>query len=52
MSEDIKAAIAVDLVQVKERIAAINTTDISTHSAEFSRVHELLQQALTNLDGV
>ena len=44
--------VAVDLVALKERIAAINTTDISTHSAEFSRVHELLQQALTNLDGV
>lgn len=52
MSEDIKEVISVDLVQLKERIAAINTTDISTHSAEFSKVHELLQQALTNLDGV
>ena len=52
MSEDIKVAIAVDLVALKERIAAINTTEISTHSAEFSKVHELLQQALTNLDRV
>ncbi|GBL25590.1 hypothetical protein EMGBS7_04860 [Candidatus Planktophila sp.] len=34
MSEDITEAIAVDLVALKERIAAINTTDISTHSAD------------------
>ncbi len=52
MSEDFTEAIAVNLVALKERISAINSTDISTHSAEFSRVHELLQQALTNLDGV
>jgi hypothetical protein len=52
MSEDIREAIAVDLIQLKERIAVINTTDISTHSAEFDQVHALLQQALTNLDGV
>ena len=52
MNEDIREVIAVDLVQLKERIAAINTTDISTHSAEFDKVHALLQQALTNLDGV
>ena len=52
MSEDIREAIAVDLIQLKERIAAINTTGISIHSAEFDQVHALLQQALTNLDGV
>ena len=52
MSEDIREVIAVDLIQLKERIAAINITDISTHSAEFDQVHALQQQALTNLDGV
>ena len=51
MSKDFTEAIAVDLIALKERIAAINTTEISTHSAEFRKVHELLQQALTNLDG-
>lgn len=52
MSEDIREVIAVDLIQLKERIAVINTTDISTHSAEFDQLHALLQQALTNLDEV
>ncbi len=44
--------IAVDLAQLKARIAVINNFPLPEHSAEFEKVHALLQQALANLDGV
>jgi len=44
--------IAVDLEQLKSKIAAINNLPLSDHSGEFEKVHQLLQQALSNLDGV
>ena len=50
--ESLTQQIAVDLEQLKAKIAAINNLPISEHSAEFEKVHRLLQQALSNLDGV
>jgi hypothetical protein len=44
--------IAVDLAQLKARIAVINNLPLPEHSEEFEKVHALLQQALANLDGV
>jgi hypothetical protein len=42
----------VDLVKLKERIAAVNNLPLAQHSDEFEKIHIQLQQALTNLDGV
>ena len=50
--ESLAQQIAVDLEQLKAKIAAINNLPISEHSAEFEKVHQFLQQALSNLDGV
>ena len=50
--ESLAQQIAVDLEQLKAKIAAINNLPISEHSGEFEKVHQLLQQALSNLDGV
>ena len=44
--------IAVDLEQLKSKIASINNLPTVEHSGEFEKVHQLLQQALSNLDGV
>jgi len=49
--ESLAQQIAVDLEQLKSKIAAINNLPISEHSGEFEKVHQLLQQALSNLDG-
>jgi len=50
--ESLVQQIAVDLEQLKSRIAAINNMPLSDHSGEFEKVNQLLQQALSNLDGV
>jgi hypothetical protein len=50
--ESLVQQIAVDLEQLKSKIAAINNLSVSDHSSEFEKVHQLLQQALSNLDGV
>ena len=50
--ESLAQQIVVDLEQLKIKIAAINNLPISEHSGEFEKVHQLLQQALSNLDGV
>ena len=50
--QSIADQIAVDLAQLKARIAVINNLPLPEHSAEFEKVHALLQQALANLDGV
>ena len=50
--ESLVQQIAVDLEQLKSKIAAINNLPLSDHSGEFEKVHQLLQQALLNLDGV
>jgi hypothetical protein len=50
--ESLVQQIAVDLEQLKSKIAAINNMPLSDGSGEFEKVHQLLQQALSNLDGV
>jgi len=50
--ESLVQQIAVDLEQLKSKIASINNSPLSDHSGEFEKVHQLLQQALSNLDGV
>ncbi len=50
--ESLAQQIAVDLERLKSKIAAINNLPISEHSGEFEKIHQLLQQALSNLDGV
>ena len=50
--ESLVQQIAVDLEQLKSKIASINNLPLSDHSGEFEKVHQLLQQALSNLDGV
>jgi len=42
----------IDLNQVKSMINSMSNLPISAHSAEFEKIHQQLQQALTNLDGV
>jgi hypothetical protein len=42
----------VDLVKIRERIAAVKNLPLAEHSNEFEKIHQQLQQALTNLDGV
>ena len=42
----------IDLNQVKSIINSMSNLPISAHSAEFEKIHQQLQQALTNLDGV
>lgn len=41
-----------DLKKIKSDIASVNNLHISSHSREFEKIHQQLQQALTNLDGV
>ena len=50
--ESLVQQIAVDLEQLKSKIAAINNLPFSDHSGEFEKVYQLLQQTLSNLDGV
>ena len=42
----------IDLNQIKTMINSMSNLPISAHSAEFEKIHQQLQQALTNLDGV
>ena len=42
----------IDLNQIKSMINSMSNLPISAHSAEFDKIHQQLQQALTNLDGV
>jgi hypothetical protein len=42
----------IDLNQIKSMINSMGNLPISAHSAEFEKIHQQLQQALTNLDGV
>jgi hypothetical protein len=41
-----------DLAKIKERIDAVKNLPLAEHSNEFEKIHQRLQQALTNLDGV
>ena len=42
----------IDLNHIKSMINSMSNLPISAHSAEFEKIHQQLQQALTNLDGV
>lgn len=42
----------IDFLALKNRISAVNTIPLSEHSKEFDQIHQLLQRALSNLDGV
>lgn len=46
------AKIAEDIFAIKKRIANISQVDLSQHSEAFEEIHLLLQQALSNLDGI
>jgi hypothetical protein len=41
-----------DLAKIKELVAAVKNLPLAEHSNEFEKIHQQLQQALTNLDGV
>ncbi len=52
MEIDLATQISNDLSKIKERISSINHSEIAEHSEAFEEIHSLLQQALSNLDGV
>jgi hypothetical protein len=42
----------VELAKLRQRIIAVNNLPLTQHSSEFEKIHNQLQQALTDLDGV
>lgn len=40
------------LASIRADLNLIKTLVVSSHSEEFEKIHQRLQQALTNLDGV
>ena len=50
--DDISTKIFEDIATLKERISKIPQLELSEHSIAFEEIHTLLQQALSNLDGV
>ena len=40
------------IASIKERISKISQSELSEHNAAFEEIHNLLQQALSNLDGI
>jgi hypothetical protein len=52
MEIDLAAQIVEDISTIKERIAAIPQLELSQHNQAFEEIHNLLQQALSNLDGI
>ena len=52
MSEFLGNEILKDIEALKARIAKTSEKDISSHPSEFEQIHRLLQQALSNLDGI
>ena len=52
MENDLAQQITQDIAQIKERIANMAQLDLSQHSQSFEEIHALLQQALSNLDGI
>lgn len=50
--DDLSAKIIADIASIKDRISNIPQLELSEHSAAFEEIHNLLQQALSNLDGV
>jgi hypothetical protein len=52
MEMDLALQIAQDIASIKERISEISQSELSEHNAAFEEIHNLLQQALSNLDGI
>jgi hypothetical protein len=52
MDLDLTAKIAEDISSIKERISNISQLELAQHSEAFEEIHLLLQQALSNLDGI
>ena len=52
MEIDIAAKIAEDISAIKVRISNISQLDLAQHNEAFEEIHILLQQALSNLDGI
>jgi len=52
MESDIASKIADDLSAIKDRISNISQLDLARHNEAFEEIHLLLQQALSNLDGI
>ncbi len=52
MEMDLAAQIAQDIASIKERISNISHLELSEHNQAFEEIHNLLQQALSNLDGI
>ena len=52
MDMDLATQISNDLNAIKERISSLSQLELSEHSDAFEEIHTLLQQALSNLDGV
>jgi hypothetical protein len=52
MEMDLAVQIAQDIASIKERISKISQSELSEHNAAFEEIHNLLQQALSNLDGI
>ncbi len=52
MEIDLAVQIAQDIASIKERISKISQSELSEHNAAFEEIHNLLQQALSNLDGI
>jgi len=50
--EDLSAKIIADLASLKESISNIPQLELAEHNEAFEEIHNLLQQALSNLDGV
>ena len=52
MEIDLAQQITQDISLIKERISHISQLELAQHSTTFEEIHLLLQQALSNLDGV
>lgn len=52
MEIDIASKIAEDISAIKDRISNISQLDLAQHNEAFEEIHLLLQQALSNLDGI
>jgi hypothetical protein len=52
MEPDIASTISDDLSVIKDRISNISRLEIAQHNEAFEEIHLLLQQALSNLDGI
>jgi len=52
MSEFLGNEILKEIDALKVRISQVSDRDISSHASEFEQIQRLLQQALSNLDGI